>query len=143
MPKKFWIYLVILLLLAGTAVWVFWPREDYRDLKEQTAVAADPAAEKLVKAFLAAARDKDKSRLGRLMLIRDSTDLERYSDPFWGREAEPVRFLGFTRLKHSSKNNLTAVVYSEPLGRSFSFTLVETPDRQLRVYSVGGSRRTR
>ena len=141
MRKKHWVCLVIVLLLGGMALWVFRPQDEYRELKEQTAAAPDPAAERLVRDFLAAARNKDKSGLAKLLLIRDSTDLERYSAPFWGREAEPVRFVDFKRLKHSSKVNLTALVYSEPLDKSFSFTVVKDARGRLLVYSVGGSSR--
>ena len=139
MKTRFWVYGAILLLLIFAAVWVFRPGESYKELKKQTAVAADPDAERVVRDFLAAAENRDKSRLGALMLIRDSTDLERYADPFFGKKTGPVKFLAFRRLDHSSKINLTAVVYSQPLDRSFAFTLVKDGKKRYRVYSVGGS----
>ena len=139
MKKRFWAYGAVLLLLIFAAVWVFRPEESYRELKKQTAVAADPDAERVIRDFLAAAEHKDKSRLGALMLIRDSTDMERCADPFFGKKAEPVQFLAFRRLSHSSKNNVTAVVYSQPLDKSFAFTLVKDEKNRYRVYSVGGS----
>ena len=139
MKKRGFVYGAILLLVIISAVGVFWPEESYRELKKQTAVSADPDAERVVRDYLAAAKNRDKHRLGELMLIRDSTDLERYADPFFGKDAEPAKFLAFRRLDRSSKINITAVVYSRPLDRSFAFTLVKDGRNRYRVYSVGGS----
>ena len=139
MKKRGFVFSAILLLVIIAAVGVFWPEESYSELKKQTVVSADPEAERVVQDFLAAAKGRDKRRLGELMLIRDSTDLERFSDPFFGKNADPVKFLSFRRLSHSSKNNVTAVVYSQPLDKSFAFTLVKDDKNRYRVYSVGGS----
>ncbi|MCI5779690.1 MAG: hypothetical protein MR051_07770 [Lentisphaeria bacterium] len=139
MQKKYIGYGIALLLPAMLALWVLWPQESYRELKAQTAVAADPEAEKLIREFFAAAKARDRSKLGGMMLIRDNTDRDRYTEPFLGKNAEPVRFLGFRRLNHSSKINLTAVVYSQPLDKSFAFTLVKNPRDQYKVYSIGSS----
>ncbi len=136
--KKLVILSIVILLLAVLAWWVFRTPDHLADLKKMEPAAVDPQAELLIMQFFDGVRKKDTRSLMKLMLIRDSTDFERYTDPFLkGESPDPVEIIGCRRLVKSSKDHLIIQVFCKGQGRAFSFTCVKNKQGEFRIYSVG------
>jgi len=125
--KKRWaVYILLLIVLAVIAVWVFHKPAYLKELKQVEDVESgteQPVA--AVNQALEAVRKNDK--LIPLVLIRDLAEFERNTEPLFAQpELHPVRILGCSRLVRSSrKDNLAVYVYSETRKQTYCFSMLK------------------
>ncbi len=136
-------YGAILIAAAGLAVWLNYEPPYLAELKRMEPVNDNlepPLA--VVGEALKAIGERDRNRLFKLMLSRDSTEFQRYTaDLLAGADflpAEPVRC---ARLVHCYRaDNLSVFVRSHPRNRDYQFVLLKDAAGNYKIRSISLTR---
>ena len=137
MKKRYYAYGILLLLLAGLAIWVFHQPDHLKELKKVEDVETGyEAPVAVVQEALDAVEKKDVKRLASMVLTRDKTEFDRYIGPLLAEPLLPTKVLGC-----SSKENIQVKVYSEPRDKTYLFAMLKDNAGTYKIYSVGSSSR--
>ena len=141
--KRFIAYGVLLFLSMVLAVWACYEPPYLAELKEMEPVESgteEPLA--AVNAALEAIGNKDERELFKLMLVKDSTEFQRYTAGLLaGPDFLPAKPVGCSRLIHSHRgDNISVFVQSQPRDKIFQFALQKDAAGAYKIRSISQTR---
>ena len=143
LKKRYFAYAACAALAISLLIWAHYDPPYMAELKKTTPVESateEPLA--VVADALEAVKTQNRQQLFQLMLIKDSTEFQRYAGILQkGGELFPTETAGCRKLVNSHRSdNVSVYIYSHPRRKTYQFTLLRDTDGQYRIRSISLAR---